>query len=159
MYIFLFSEAAWLVHHHDARAHLYISCRRRRRIRPVKIELISQIAVATRLKHAAQPERPGDDVGAQEKVAHLHAVPGQPVGDDGQSEALAGSGVVVLEDLWERQDGFDGETGVAEEGDVGPRAGDEGEQELDGKQGGGHVREELVVARTHVSLVGDPCLF
>jgi len=52
---------------------------------------------------------------------------------------------VVLEDLGKREDGFDGETGVAEQGDVEGRAGDEGKEDVDREERGGHVAEELVV--------------
>jgi hypothetical protein len=53
---------------------------------------------------------------------------------------------VVLRDLRQRQDGFDGQTGVAEQRDVAWRRRDEGQQDMDDEEAGGEVGKELVVA-------------
>ena len=52
---------------------------------------------------------------------------------------------MVLKNLWERKDGFDCETRVAEKGDVCRRGRDEWEKDMDSKEGRSHVGEELVV--------------
>lgn len=53
---------------------------------------------------------------------------------------------MVLRDLRQRQDGFDGQTGVAEQRDVAWRRRDEGQQDMDDEEAGGEVGKELVVA-------------
>ncbi len=49
---------------------------------------------------------------------------------------------MVLDDLRDWEDGFDGEAGVAKEGDVEGRAGDKGEEDVNDEEGGGEVGEE-----------------
>lgn len=52
---------------------------------------------------------------------------------------------MVLRDLRQRQDGFDGQTSVAEQRDVAWRRRDEGQQDMDDEEAGGEVGKELVI--------------
>ena len=62
---------------------------------------------------------------------------------------------MVLEDLRDGEDGFDGEADVAEEGDVEGRAGDEGEEDVDDEEGGGEVGEEDEVSAPDLSVSSE----
>jgi hypothetical protein len=84
----------------------------------IDIKLMCQICIATCLEDTAQLEWPGNVLCAEEEITHFHAVACDPIEDDGGPEAFAGLCVVVLEDLRDRQDGFDGEPKISQKRDV-----------------------------------------
>lgn len=71
--------------------------------------LHSQIAIARRLKHATQLERPRDPSLAHEEVSHLESVSNQPIRQHGDPEAFARSQTVIFKNLRDRQNRFDAE--------------------------------------------------
>ena len=52
---------------------------------------------------------------------------------------------MVFYDLWQRQDGFDGETDVTNQGDVEWCSGNERQENMDEQQNARHVGQELEV--------------
>ena len=62
---------------------------------------------------------------------------------------------MVGEDLGKGKGGFNGEAGVAEEGDVEGGTGDWGQEDVDCEEGYGEVGEELVVSGGAFVLVTD----
>lgn len=97
----------------------------------IDVELIGKIRITTGLEDATQLERPGDIFLAEEEIAHLHGIACHPVEDDAGTKPFAGFGGVIFEDLWDREDGFDGEAEGAEEGDVELGIGERVEDDLD----------------------------
>lgn len=91
-----------------------------------EVELEAQVEVAHTLEDTTELERPGDGLCAVEEVTHFHSVTENPCRNNGESEALARAGLVVGEDLRDREDSFDGESDVAKEADIESRLSDRG---------------------------------
>lgn len=105
--------------------------------------LEAQVQIAYALEHTAQLERPGDGLLATEEVAHLHGITKNPSSKNGHSEALAGTGAVVGQNLGERESSLDSKTNGAQEADIGRGIGDGGKVE-DGQDGDKVGQEEPV---------------
>lgn len=80
--------------------------------------LHAQVTVTHALEHAAQLERPGDDLLAVEEITHLQYIAKQPRRQNRNPETLARAGAVVGHDLWEGEGSLDGEADVTQEIDV-----------------------------------------
>lgn len=105
--------------------------------------LEAQVQIAHALEHTAQLERPGDGFLAAEKIAHLHGISENPGSENGHSEAIAGTGTVVGQNLGERENSLDSETNSTQEADVGRGIGD-GSKVEDGQDGDKVGEEEPV---------------
>lgn len=121
---------------------------------PINYKLICKIRITARLKDATQLERPGYNLLTQKEIAHLHAVAGHPIEYNGGTKALAGFSSVVFQDLGDRENSFDGESGVAQEGDIEGGGGEGRKDHLNEEEEADEIGEEKIVAALLVSGCG-----
>lgn len=105
-----------------------------------------QIHIAHALESGTELECGRNDVLGIEQVTHLHHITEKPRAQNGEPESLAGPRALVGQDLRNGQEGFDGESGNAEEVDIGLRLGDEGEEHVYHEEDAGEIAKESPVS-------------